>query len=273
MRAIYYGPPDAYPRYIASMLERHSKAFREEKHCRFAVVLDDALPADEEVASAKHSNGDSEDANENTNARSPPPKGKVVAAIKYYFVDAPSPSPPTDSTTSTSPSSSSGTRTWPPHSNAALASHFWSHLVAARSLLKSRLGAHVLVDNLYTDPTHHRRGAGGLLMRHACADADARGLPSMLEASPKGISVYQAVGFERFHEGGMDGRGGIWVDLERWMDGGDKGQEFEDARAREKGRKEGEGWYAQALMVRPARKGEAEPGKVPEMGRGETVVV
>ncbi len=244
MKAIYYGPPEAYPGYLATMRDRHSKAFREEKDCRFAVVLDDALPPDEEIISGWKQAEPSND---------PPTKGKVIAAIKYYFVD-PATSNPSESTP---PSSSKDKRSWPPHSHEALASDFWTHLVKARDLLTSRLGRHVLVDNLYTDPSHHRRGAGGLLMRHACADADSHNLPSMLEASPKGLGVYQSVGFALFGEGGDDGRGNIWVDLERWAGAEDRGVEFTERRLKEDPEKR-EGWYVQILMVRPAKGGQVD---------------
>ena len=77
----------------------------------------------------------------------------------------------------------------------------------------------------------------------------------MLEASPKGLGVYQSVGFKRFGEGGDDGRGEIWVDLERWAGAQDRGVEFTEERIRREPRREGEGWYAQVLMVRPAKAG------------------
>ncbi|KIW67088.1 hypothetical protein PV04_06361 [Phialophora macrospora] len=257
MKAIYYGPPSAHGGYLAGMVERHTKAFREEQNCRFAVVLDDTLPEDEEVivaAPAAPAAAATEPISRGEEPEPPPQrrhhrKGQVIAAIKYYFVHVPSGS------TSTSPppqTSSTESRTWPAYSHSSLASDFWSHLVEARALLASKLGPHVLVDNLYTHPAHHRRGAGGMLMRHACAEADARGLPSMLEASPKGIGVYEAVGFERFGEGGNDGSGVIWVDLERWEGGADKGVAFTAEKLKKDPARKADGWYAQVLMVRPA---------------------
>ncbi|KAJ9607722.1 hypothetical protein H2200_007800 [Cladophialophora chaetospira] len=245
MKAIYYGPPDAYPGYLASMEQRHTKAFREESDCRFAVVLDDAFPPDDEVVFGWTTTSESNS----------PPRGKVIAAIKYYFVNTGPYAPSFDATTEEpTTSSSKDTRSWPPQSHEALASDFWSQLVRAREMLTSKLGDHVLVDNLYTDPNHHRRGAGGLLMRHACNEADAQGLPSMLEASPKGIGVYQSVGYEAWGEGGDDGQGVIWVDLERWAGAQDRGVEFTEERIRRDPERKGEGWYAQVLMVRLARR-------------------
>jgi GNAT superfamily N-acetyltransferase len=270
MKAIYYGPPDAYGGYLAGMLERHTKAFREEQNCRFAIVLDDTLPEDEEViVGASSTRGPTE--SESRDEESPRPrKGKAIAAMKYYFVNvngngnvnANANGPPSSTTTTsvTAPSpppttSSTESRTWPAYSHSSLASDFWSHLVEARALLTAKLGPHVLVDNLYTHPDHHRRGAGGMLMRHACSEADARGLPSMLEASPKGIRVYESVGFRRFGEAGNDGNGVIWVDLERWEGGKDRGVEFTVERLNKDPAREGRGWYAQVLMVRPVYSG------------------
>ncbi|OQU98414.1 hypothetical protein CLAIMM_04207 [Cladophialophora immunda] len=282
MRAIYYGPPEAYPGYISSMLERHSQAFHREENCRFAVVLDDTLPADEEVVVEE----EEEEEQRTVNARGRP-KGRVIAAIKYYIIDnGPAPAASATTNTTTAPeqnsagASSTAKRTWPPYSHAALASDFWSHLVQARTRLNAFLGSHVLVDNLYTDPAHHRRGAGGMLMRYACDEADRRGWPSMLEASPKGIGVYESVGFQRFNPGGSDEPGGaeIWVDLHRWENGGDRGVEFSEQRLKQvqdDGRR-GEGWYCQVLMVRPAGTASTSPSdqkEAAEVGKGEAAVV
>ncbi|OAP60850.1 hypothetical protein AYL99_05852 [Fonsecaea erecta] len=292
MRAIYYGGPEAHPAYLSSMAERHLRAFREEDNCRFAVVVDDTLPADEEVASKQDAGTGAVQGT--TTVAAAAPKGKVIAAIKYYFIEpnppapssAASPSPTTttaDSNQSSGgPSSATAIRTWPAYSHVTLASAFWEQLVQARTRLTALLGRHVLVDNLYTDPGHHRRGAGGMLMRHACREADRCGWPSMLEASPKGIGVYESVGFRRFNPGGgneeQDGSE-IWVDLQRWENGGDKGVEFSKQRLKQElqsGGGRGEGWYCQVLMVRPAGSGGSSVGdqkEVVDIGKGEAAVV
>ena len=225
MRSIYYGPEEAYSGYIAAILERDTKAFQGDPNCRFAVVIDDSLPSE-----TIH------------NGTSPPPpvEGKVIAGIKYLFIDTPAPSP-------------TGQRSWPPYSNSALADSVWVELDKSRALIASRLGPRVLVDGLYTDPAHHRQGAGSMLMRRACEEADARGLPCMLEASPKGLSVYSAVGFQPFGEGGDDGKGHVYTDLRRWDGGGDKGVALTEERLREDPDRRGGGWYTQVLMVRPAK--------------------
>ena len=76
-----------------------------------------------------------------------------------------------------------------------------------------------MIDNLYTNPTRRRRGAGGMLMRRACREAYDRGLPAMLEASPAGMRLYEAVGSKQADWPGTE----IWIDLRRWKNGGDKG--------------------------------------------------
>jgi len=90
----------------------------------------------------------------------------------------------------------------------------------------------------------------------------------MLEASPAGMKAYKAVGFGKAEWPGAE----IWIDLMRWENGGDKGQEFEDDRLRaDPSRKDG--WYAQIVMVRPA-KASGDVGAMPiETGENGAVVV
>jgi hypothetical protein len=111
------------------------------------------------------------------------------------------------------------------------------------------IGTHILIDNIYTDPAHHRRGAGAMLMRVATQHADELGWPSMLEASPLGMKLYESVGYEILP--GKD----IWIDLKRWENGGDRGVEYSEKRQAEVGgvRTSQDGWYAQMIMVRPAK--------------------
>ena len=277
MKTIYYGPAEAHPGYVAAMMERDTKAFKGEENCRFAVVLDDALPPDEELVngletSQTHGNG--------------VPQGKVIAAIKYYFIDAFStsstPTAPSDlalpAPAPTSSSSTGARNTWPSNSHDVLSRDFRSHIVRARNILTSKLGAHVLVENLYTDPNHQHRGAGGSLIQHATSEADRRNLPCMLEAARGGIGVYEAAGFRAFGEGDDEGDGMIWFDLERWEGGRDKGVEFTRNRTERDGGRKGQGWFALVLMVRPAKAGNAigmerDSGAAEEMGKREAAVV
>jgi GNAT superfamily N-acetyltransferase len=53
---------------------------------------------------------------------------------------------------------------------------------------------------LITDPAHHRRGAGALLVRWGTDQADKNNLPSFLEASEAGKALYARLGFVAEHE-------------------------------------------------------------------------
>ncbi|KAL6709646.1 hypothetical protein ACN47E_001074 [Coniothyrium glycines] len=48
---------------------------------------------------------------------------------------------------------------------------------------------------LATDPEHHRRGAGAMLLAWGLKKADGAGLPSFLESSPMGRPLYARFGF------------------------------------------------------------------------------
>jgi GNAT superfamily N-acetyltransferase len=55
---------------------------------------------------------------------------------------------------------------------------------------------HILV----TDPEHHRRGAGAMLIRWGTAQADKAQLPAFLEATQTGRPLYAREGFEARHD-------------------------------------------------------------------------
>lgn len=57
---------------------------------------------------------------------------------------------------------------------------------------------------LVTDPTHHRRGAGGMLVRWGTERADKAQLPAYLEASQEGRPLYARLGFKPIHEQTFD---------------------------------------------------------------------
>ncbi|EUC38593.1 hypothetical protein COCCADRAFT_32253 [Bipolaris zeicola 26-R-13] len=48
---------------------------------------------------------------------------------------------------------------------------------------------------LVTDPEHHRKGAGSMLLKWGLSKADELGLPGFLEASPMGKPLYERMGF------------------------------------------------------------------------------
>jgi len=266
MATIMYRPELTGAANRARYFNTDTEALRNEDEVRFVVVLDDLLVPDE------LDEDEDEDEAEGETRDDQRPKGRVVAAIKYYVVPGTGAHPDAetqkeidkqsattsvaaDSTeaaiadTTTSDGDGGTTSTKIPHMNHELSSTFVASLVAARQEATRVIGTHVLVDNLYTDPAHHRRGAGKMLMRIAVQEADRLGLPCMLEASPMGLKLYESVGFEVVP--GKD----IWVDLLRWEHGGDKGEEFSETRLARAGgtRSVEDGWYVQMTMLRPAK--------------------
>lgn len=65
-----------------------------------------------------------------------------------------------------------------------------------------------VLDTLVTHPNHHRRGAGGLLLRWGCEKADDARTETYLEASEMGEPLYAKYGFEPVEK--------IALDLRRW---------------------------------------------------------
>ena len=211
-------------------IKQDTDAFHKETECHFTVVLDDELEED------------------NVEESRDGPPGRIIAGLRYYRVPGSGPHP--DEGTQSVVDNPGHSAPQSTYRNTALSNDYVRRLVAARMEAMRRLGDHIIVDNLYTDPKHHRRGAGGMLMQYACQVADSQGLPAMLEASPAGRSIYEAVGFRQVDWPDAE----IWVDRIRWENGGDKGQEFEDERLR-KDPSRSHGWYAQVVMVRPAKVG------------------
>ncbi|KAJ9603278.1 hypothetical protein H2200_012056 [Cladophialophora chaetospira] len=248
MRHIYHKGESSYPIIIKKYIERHIFSLQNEPRCRVVVVIDDELVEDAIEKDGKQS-----------------PHGRVIAAIKYYLVPGGGPHPDTGTQEVIDNPEQPAHESW--YENEALSNAFVGPMVAARKHAMKTLGSHLVVDNLYTDPAHQRRGAGGILMRHACQEADDLGLPAMLEASPAGMKVYEAVGFRQADWPGAE----IWIDLTRWENGGDKGQEFEEERLRaDPSRKDG--WYAQIVMIRPA-KANGDSGAVPRQAGAKGAIV
>ena len=254
MQTIYHGPESSHPIIVQKYIDRHTNSLRSESSCWFVVVIDDALEEDIVYEA------------EQTTADSPRrPRGRVIAAIKYYIVPGNGPHPDTDTQDVIDNPQQAKRESW--YENVALGNTFVEAMVGARKNAMRTFGPHLLIDNLYTDPSHHRRGAGGMLMRHACQHADDLGLPAMLEASPAGMKVYEAAGFRKIEGLGAE----IWVDLKRWQDGGDKGQKFEDDRLKADPTRS-DSWYAQVVMVRAARTRE-DSGQVSEDAGKEGAIV
>ena len=62
------------------------------------------------------------------------------------------------------------------------------------------VNSYIVLHMLITDPAHHRRGAGALLVKWGIEQADAHNLPSFLEASEAGKPLYARSGFVAVHE-------------------------------------------------------------------------
>jgi len=75
---------------------------------------------------------------------------------------------------------------------------------------KEHMGTKVYykLDTLVTHSSHHRRGAGGLLLKWGCDRADEDGVEAYLEASEMGAPLYARYGFESIEK--------ISLDLRRW---------------------------------------------------------
>lgn len=91
----------------------------------------------------------------------------------------------------------------PPDANADAWNDFFGYLSEQRRkyLGKKRTGfLHVLT----THPDHHRRGAGGLLMKHFLDAVDEEGIEAYLEASEAGKPLYARHGFKPVFEQTFD---------------------------------------------------------------------
>jgi GNAT superfamily N-acetyltransferase len=240
MQKVYYRPDSSHHLIIAKYLKQHRNSFENEPACRFVVVIDDEL---EEEHSEEADNRIGECPKDDS-AASKPPRGRVIAAIKYYQVPGKGPHPDTGTQEVIDNPNQPVHDSW--YENEALSNAFVGPMVEARKHVMTTVGDHIVIDNLYTDPAHQRRGAGGLLTRLVCQQADDLRLPMMLEGSPPGMKVYESVGFKKVDWPGAE----IWLDLKRWENGGDKGQDFEDERLRSDPDRKDE-WYAQIVMLRP----------------------
>jgi GNAT superfamily N-acetyltransferase len=136
-----------------------------------------------------------------------------------------------------------GDRSWPPDCNIPCVKDFWSKVQAVRHEWGPKLGPHLMLDILATDPAHIRKGAGKMLMKFGTDIADEMGLPCFLEGSPEGLGLYHANGFEVV--------GWIWVDLMKYQNPDEQTMPEDLKEERVEG--VGEGWYNHAVMVRRYR--------------------
>lgn len=82
-------------------------------------------------------------------------------------------------------------RSWPPDCNLPCVQKFWSKLQNTRNKWGPKLGPHLMLDILATEPAHMRKGAGMMLVKFGTDIADEMGLPCFLEGSPEGLSLYR----------------------------------------------------------------------------------
>jgi len=59
---------------------------------------------------------------------------------------------------------------------------------------------YIYMATVMTDPTHHRRGAGGKMVQWAAEEADKLGLLTYSEASPQGKPVYEWWGYKTLRQ-------------------------------------------------------------------------
>lgn len=131
-------------------------------------------------------------------------------------------------------------RSWPPDCNVPCVEDFWSKLQAVRNEWGPKLGPHLMLDILATDPAHMHRGAGKMLMKFGTDIADQMRLPCFLEGSPEGLGLYRASGFEVVDW--------IWLDLAEYQDDSEQAGQGHEGQKRVAG--VGEGWYSHAVMIR-----------------------
>ena len=216
-REIYYGPPSSYAGIIEANRQRHFNSITSNPSTRFAVVVDDEIDSNEDPV-----------LNNNEQRIKP---SQVIAWVKYDIFET---------NQAAENRKDTGERIWPDYTNMALVENFWNSVVTSRQRQSREIGPHVSVDLLATDPKHHRRGAGKMLMQYIVKKADELGLKATIEGSPEGVRLYSSVGFVQVDE--------FWVDILRFADGGDKGEEWVKTQGRVPGK--GEGWYKQVVMIR-----------------------
>jgi GNAT superfamily N-acetyltransferase len=217
-KAIYYGPSSSYPGIIEANRQRHFRSFTTNPSTRFALVVDDEVESNQKDSIL-----------ENKEQRIKP--SQVIAWVKYDIFE---------SSQAAEDRKDTGERIWPSYTNLAIVANFWDLIVASRQRQSKEIGPHISVDLLATDPKHHRRGAGRMLMQHVVNKADELGLVATIEGSPEGASLYSSVGFVPVDE--------FWVDILRFAGGNDKGEDWVKTQGRVPGN--GEGWYKQLVMIR-----------------------
>ncbi|QDS67632.1 hypothetical protein FKW77_004467 [Venturia effusa] len=124
-----------------------------------------------------------------------PATNTVIASAHWEFTPAHASEKELEELSSKSPP--------PPDANADAWNDFFGYLGEQRRkfLGKTRMGfLHVIS----THPDHHRRGAGGLLMKRYLDAVDEEGIEAYLEASEAGRPLYARYGFKPISEKTFD---------------------------------------------------------------------
>jgi GNAT superfamily N-acetyltransferase len=167
--------------YTEKSINKHLKSFREERDVTYVKVIDTALGG-KMIACAKWRINEKERSEEQVHKTLPFPGPdeesrpaaqdfmKYLARVRWEYM---------------------GTKPF----YCTLHEHITVHLTV---LIATVL--HILV----TDPEHHRRGAGAMLIRWGTAQADKAQLPAFLEATQVGRPLYAREGFEPRHDEEFD---------------------------------------------------------------------
>jgi GNAT superfamily N-acetyltransferase len=163
--------------YTEKAINKHLKSFREEKDVTYVKVIDTALGG-KMVAGAKWRINEKERSEEQVRKTLPLPgvdeEGRPAAQDFFLY----------------------------------LAKMRWEYMgtkpfycmLREQMLIRYYVLIATVLHILVTDPEHHRRGAGAMLIRWGTAQADKAQLPAYLEATEVGKPLYAREGFEPRHE-------------------------------------------------------------------------
>ncbi|KAI9736230.1 MAG: hypothetical protein M1834_001116 [Cirrosporium novae-zelandiae] len=91
------------------------------------------------------------------------------------------------------------TPSWPEDSNNELCNEFFGNLAKAHADIMGSI-PHYYLELLVTLNAHQGRGAGSMLVKWGAERADQEGLEAWLEASEKGLRLYERFGWQKVTE-------------------------------------------------------------------------